>query len=139
MANENLAGSARRILAADDSNQDSLLLKEAFDVCSIPVVFECVADGDELRAKLEVGVDAFDLVLLDNNLPRRTALEVLSDERGLQLVRTVAVVVLSGFVAADDKLRLLELGARAVFAKPVDLDGYVSLAKDLNSLMPARD
>jgi two-component system alkaline phosphatase synthesis response regulator PhoP len=74
-------------------------------------------DGDEALAL--VGSRAFDLVLLDINLPRRNGLEVLQALRAAE--NRIPVIVLSARDQEVDKVAALRLGADDYLTKPFAL------------------
>ncbi len=69
-----------------------------------------------------------DLVVTDNNMPVLTGLEFL-DRLGKKSRRQVpAVIVVTGDVSHELKMRALQSGARAVLEKPYNIDEIRSLA-----------
>lgn len=80
----------------------------------------CAANGEEGLACLERGAGvAFDVLLMDLNMPRLSGLELLERIRRRGLVRGVLVV--SGVVEPEVAEKLFELGVSAVLAKPVGI------------------
>ena len=70
------------------------------------------------------------LVLLDLNLPRRNGLEVLSEMRNSEDLRSLAVVVFTSSSLAVDKRKSLALGAQEYITKPASFDGFVTAVKN---------
>jgi CheY-like chemotaxis protein len=70
-----------------------------------------------------------DLVLLDLNLPRRTGLEVLSEMKDSEDLRSLQVVVFTSSSLPVDKRRSLALGAQEYITKPASFDGFVAAVK----------
>ncbi len=75
--------------------------------------------GDGEAALTEVAARAFDLILLDINLPRKNGLDVLAALRGAD--NFVPVIVLSARDGEYDKVAALRLGADDYVTKPFAL------------------
>lgn len=125
----------RQILLAEDNPHDHFLLKEALAAADVAVDIIWLADGDELLSHMRAEPKlTYELVLLDMHLPRHSAEEllvILQEERGL----TAPVVVMSSLISDKQKRRLIDLGVHSVFAKPMDLDDYLELARKLDSIL----
>lgn len=117
----------RRVLIAEDDSairrmMSSVLRADAFHV-------DEVADGGALVEQLasmllETGRCAYDLLVVDIRMPRIDGLQVLA---GLQRAGWYPpVVVVTADSAARD--RAMNLGARAVFEKPFDVDDFRTAA-----------
>src|SRR5919112_2057356 len=101
-----------RVLVVEDdpavSHSIGLMLRS--DTCTVDTT-DLGEDGVELAR-----LNAYDLILLDLNLPDLSGYEVL---RTLRVVRVnTPVVILSGLGATADKVRGLELGADDYLTKP---------------------
>ncbi len=129
---------ARRILLAEDNPSDALLFQLAFTSQNLPFEIDTVPDGERLMSRLrelaETPDRQFSLAVLDVNLPRRTAEEVLSvlDQERIKL--DIPVVILSSFLSESRQQRLRQLGVRKILTKPMDFDGYLQLATQVASL-----
>ena len=75
-------------------------------------------DGEKALALL--GVERYDLVLLDLNLPKKDGMTVLRTLR--QTDRETRVLILSARSEVEDKVQGLDAGANDYLAKPFDLD-----------------
>jgi DNA-binding response OmpR family regulator len=128
-----------RILLAEDNPQDVFLLKEAFEAEELDIKLDCVSDGDQLLTRLLAlgGQDpnSYHLVLLDSHLPRRTAEDVLTIVNARQQRFDTPIIVLTNLISEQEKGRLVCLGVKEVFAKPLDLNEYASLVRQLNSIL----
>ncbi len=71
------------------------------------------SDGEEASSKL--GADAFDLILLDLMLPKKSGFEVLKDLRGAG--KNTPVVVFSNMADETEIKQALDLGANAYMIK----------------------
>jgi two-component system OmpR family response regulator len=76
-------------------------------------------EGDGLQAEASLGATAYDLVILDLQLPNRDGLDVL---RGYRSGGGLApVMILTARNAVADRVRGLDAGADDYFSKPFDL------------------
>ena len=78
---------------------------------------DCCYDGEKALALL--GVERYDLVLLDLNLPRKDGMTVLRTLR--QTDRETQVLILSARGEVEDKVEGLDAGANDYLAKPFHL------------------
>lgn len=109
--------------------EDDLPLAEALTalLTSSGYVVDCVHDGE---AAMALATDeAFDLVILDLNLPRQDGLAVLHHMRARN--NTAAVMVLTAKGAAEDRVRGLDLGADDYLTKPFDVREFEARVRSL--------
>ena len=108
----------------DPEYRDSILL---------PVLshsgFEAVGMGSALELYKAMLAGAFDLVLLDVELPDDSGFSIASHLRGLS--PSIGIVMLTGRHAGADRMRGLGAGADAYLAKPVDMDELVATLRNL--------
>ena len=76
-----------------------------------------VKDGNEAEAALDA--NAFDLLILDLRLPRKSGLDVLRHIRGRG--SRIPVLILTALDSVDDRVRGLDSGADDYLAKPFEL------------------
>lgn len=88
---------------------------------------EACADGECALARLEGGA-RYDLLLLDNQLPGATGLELARRARSLAHRRGVPIVLLS---ASDCAREALRAGADAFLRKPQDVGALAETIKRL--------
>ncbi len=93
---------------------------------------------DLLRQPATVAI-RYGLILLDAHLPRLSSEEVLSRLLAERVEVPVPILVISSLMAESQKRRFLELGARSILVKPLDLDEYIALARNLHSMMDRPD
>ncbi len=74
-----------------------------------------------------------DLVLLDLNLPRKDGREVLAEMKQDPRLRTIPVVVLTTSEAENDIVRSYELHANCYITKPVGLEQFISIVREIES------
>lgn len=103
-----------RILAVDDSFSVRKLLEYALKARGYEVI--TAADGQEALEKLTAG--AFDLVILDINMPRMDGFTFLRKVKLDLKKRDLPVLMLTTEGQPEDKDRAIGLGATAYVVKP---------------------
>jgi CheY-like chemotaxis protein len=73
-----------------------------------------------------------DLVLLDLNLPRLDGREVLSRIKSDPGLRSIPIVVLTTSASLEDVRRSYDLHANAYVTKPVDLEDYTRIVRQVD-------
>jgi CheY-like chemotaxis protein len=124
------------ILIVEDSEDDILLMRCAFEKASIKNPVHFVRTGDDVIAYLS-GEEQFSnrvkfplpaLILLDLKLPGKDGFEVLSWIRQHHRFRTLPVVVLTASAQMDAVNRAYRLGANSFFVKGLDFKQTVALS-----------
>ena len=127
------------ILLVEDSEDDILLARRAFQAAKITVPLTVVRSGMEAIAYLS-GEGRFsnreefplpELVLLDLKLPGVTGIEVLRWIRGHQSLRSLRVVVLTSSEDIRDVNAAYHFGANSFVVKDVDFNNSKELARML--------
>jgi CheY-like chemotaxis protein len=122
------------ILVVDDSDDDLVLLREAFDDNQLVKLVKTVEDGDEalnyLRRKVPYG-DARrpGLVLIDINMPKKNGFDVLSEIRNDPQLSKVPVVMLTTSQQESDILKAYSDGACSFISKPINFDHMREIAQ----------
>ena len=106
------------LLVVDDNAAEAFLLFYALEDCLRPVKLNHAQDG--MRAIEMLHEKAFDLVILDLNLPGLSGYEVLRQCDP----KRVPVVMFSVSSNEADAKQALELGAREFVHKPVGMEAY---------------
>ncbi|HVE49120.1 MAG TPA: adenylate/guanylate cyclase domain-containing protein [Casimicrobiaceae bacterium] len=108
--------SGARLLVVDDNKVNRLLLARSLELQGHEVA--CAANG---RLALQMlRSEAFDLMLLDIEMPEMDGFQVLGEmKRDLQL-RDLPVLVTSSLEGVDNIARCIELGAEDYLTKPVN-------------------
>ena len=122
------------VLIVDDSEDDVVLLKEAFSDCPMVEFVGVVEDGEQALQFLRREGAFKDsrrpgLVLMDINMPRKNGFEVLNEMRADKALSNVPVVMLTTSKQESDILRAYESGACSFIAKPVSFDTMKSIAR----------
>jgi CheY-like chemotaxis protein len=107
------------ILHAEDNQLIANMVKENLDAEGWSV--QACADGAEAQRRIASGV-RYDLLLLDNELPGVSGMELARDARQLAHRRQTPIVMLSG---ADCAMQARRAGADEFLRKPEDLSRLV--------------
>jgi len=108
-------GSAR-LLVIDDNRVNRLLLARNLELMGHRATL-----AENGRVALEVARrEAFDLVLLDIEMPEMDGFQVLEQMRNDLQLRDVPVIVTSSLEGLDNIVRCIELGAEDYLTKPVN-------------------
>ena len=134
-------GNLKPILVIEDSPEDFEVLVRAFNKAEILLPLYRCKDGDDaieiLFRKWRYEQDPFvvtpTIILLDLNMPGTDGYEVLAKIKGNKESMKTPVIVLSTSKSEDDVKRSYEAGANNYIQKPVDMDGYVRMARMLKS------
>ena len=109
-------GGGARLLVVDDNKVNRLLLTR-----SLELLGHRVAAAENGRAALDaMRREAFDLVLLDIEMPEMDGFQVLEQIRGDLALRDMPVIVTSSLEGLENVVRCIELGAEDYLTKPVN-------------------
>lgn len=142
MADEVVVGRPMEILLVEDSRADARLTIEALKAGQLKHRLTIVCDGEEAmlflhQEKWFARAPRPDLVLLDLNLPRKDGREVLEDIRADYQLNQMPVIVLTASQDHEDELRSQMLNVEGYMRKPVDLDQFISLVRQLKAFWHA--
>jgi two-component system, chemotaxis family, response regulator Rcp1 len=131
------AGETLEILLVEDSPGDVRLTQEAFREANTAVRLNVACDGVEAMAFLKktgahAGAPRPDLILLDLNLPRMDGREVLALIKEDEDLRTIPIIILTTSDAEVDIVNSYQLMANCYLSKPVGLEAFYSLVKEIN-------
>jgi chemotaxis family two-component system response regulator Rcp1 len=129
---------AFEVLLVEDSPGDVRLTREAFKDAKVHINLHVATDGAEAMTFLRregkhAEVPRPDLILLDLNLPRKSGREVLEEIKADPLLKTIPVVILTTSKSEPDVLQSYMLHANCYITKPVDLDGFLTVVKSIDS------
>ena len=123
------------VLLVDDSEDDIMLMKHAFQAAQFKPSVQTVSNGEEALAYLK-GEDAFanreefplpTVMLLDLNMPRVTGFDVLAWVRTQPLLRRLTIIVFSASARAEDVERAYELGVSSYLVKPTTVAELIAM------------
>lgn len=72
-----------------------------------------------------------DLILLDLMLPKKDGLEVLSDVKADENLKSIPVVIMTASEAEDDRVRCSTLNVDGYVVKPVNFEKFLELVRKL--------
>jgi CheY-like chemotaxis protein len=127
------------ILLADDTPNDVLLIKRAFEKAGMLNPVQVVRDGEEVVAYLSgdgqfsnrVEYPLPSLLLLDLKMPRMDGFEVLRWIRHQPSLRALRTVVLTSSEDIYDINRAYELGANSFLVKPMEFEHFTEVSKGI--------
>ncbi len=124
------------ILLAEDNPGDVRLTREAFKDGKISNNLYVVKDGIEAMAFLRKegeyqNVPTPDLFLLDLNMPRMGGREVLEQVKVDPKLKHIPIIILTTSDAEVDIIKSYELHANCYITKPVDLDKFLDVVKQI--------
>jgi adenylate cyclase len=115
-----LRGAAARLLVCDDNKVNRLLLARSLELQG-----HSVASAENGRVAIEMlraalATQAFDLLLLDMEMPELNGFEVLEQLTADRALRELPVIVTSSLEGIANVVRCIELGAEDYLSKPVN-------------------
>jgi len=128
------------ILVVEDSEDDVLLIRRAFQKGKVANPLQVVRTGDDAIAYLK-GENRYadraecplpELVLLDLKLPGKDGFEVLKWIRRQPGLSAMRVVVLTSSSEMSDVNKAYQMGANSFLVKPVDFNQFVAIAHALS-------
>jgi two-component system, chemotaxis family, response regulator Rcp1 len=131
-------GQPRVVLLVEDSPGDVRLTREAFKGTAVQTRLCVAEDGAEamnflLRQGEHAEAPRPDVILLDLNLPKKDGREVLKEIKESPTLKTIPVVILTTSASDADVLRSYLLHANCYITKPVDLEGFLTVVKSIDS------
>lgn len=129
-------GRPMEILLVEDNLSDARLTIEGLRAGKVKHRLTLVVDGDEALQFLHrqgklARVPRPDLVLLDLELPRKDGREVLTEIRQSPELQNLPVVILTASEIHEDILRSEMLQVDSYITKPVDIDKFIAVVKQL--------
>lgn len=135
-ATEPLPTTKRYLLVEDDPNHAELV-RLAFSFCRSGWELDHVNDGAKAVAFLRregeyAEAPRPDLILLDLKLPKLSGHHVLEALKGDPETASIPIVVLTTSASSEDRDKALDLHANSYVVKPLSLDDFNRMAKDLD-------
>ena len=127
-----------RILWAEDSISDILLIKEAFRQAGLKHRLNVVNNGVEaldflLHRAHYTHALAPELIILDLNMPKKSGREVIEEIKADPALSRIPLVVLTSSNSDQDVLENLDSKRSTYLIKPGTFEALVELAKQINS------
>jgi len=131
-----LIGRPVEVLLVEDSPGDVRLTREALREGKLRNNLHVAHDGVEALEYLHGNGERAtkprpDLILLDLNLPKKDGREVLAAVKDDPELRRIPVVILTSSGAEEDIARTYDLHANCYIRKPVDLEQFISVVKNV--------
>ena len=125
------------ILLIEDSLVSARLTMGALRRGGIQHRLTWLSDGEEsleflLQNGKYVHAPRPDLILLDLELPKKDGRELLADVKANDALRSIPVVVLTSSTSSEDMLQSERLEVEAYLTKPVDLEKFLKLVRNLS-------
>jgi CheY-like chemotaxis protein len=118
---KNFSHNRKRLLIAEDDEDDVVLIEDSFRRFDGDIEFTRVKDGEELMEFLEKSENSLanTVLLLDLNMPRKSGKEALKEIRMNFRLRSLPIVVFSTSRADDDVKSVYALGVSSFVMKPM--------------------
>lgn len=118
-----------KILLAEDNKTNQMVVTQMLS--TLGAQFSLASDGVEALRLFES--EAFDLALLDIEMPRMSGLELIRHIRDHGDARAaLPIAALTAYVMPEHRERILEAGAQAIIAKPIK--GLAELGTEILAL-----
>lgn len=135
-------GRPMEILLIEDSLVSARLTMGALRSGNVQHRLTWLTDGQEAldflyQRGLYTRVPHPDLILLDLGLPGRDGREVLAEIKSDETLRKIPVVVLTGSTSDEDVEASERLNVEGYLTKPVDLEKFLALVKELKEFWHA--
>ena len=124
------------ILLIEDNPDDIDLAREALSEVDAPTHLTVAKDGVEAMEVLHKQGEHSEaptphFILLDLKMPKMGGIQVLQETKSDIDLRRIPIVVLTTSDAEGDILDAYELHANAYVVKPVDLDEFINVVKEI--------
>ena len=125
-----------KLLLVEDNPADVRLTQEALKNGKVLHKLFVIQDGMEAMVFLHKEPPYQesprpDLILLDLNLPKKDGREVLAEIKADPNLRSIPVVILTTSQADEDILKTYDLHANGYIIKPVDIDQFFVIIKNI--------
>lgn len=126
----------RLILLVDDSPDDIMIAKRAFEKCQIRNKLYVTRDGEEAIQFLRKEGNYKDaptsaLVILDLNMPKVDGFEVLETIKSDDELKSIPIIVLTSSERDEDIQRAYKLGCNSFIVKPASFNDFVEAVMEI--------
>jgi len=126
----------RLILLVDDSPDDIMIAKRAFEKCQIRNKVYVTHDGEEAIQFLRKEGNYKDaptsaLVILDLNMPKVDGFEVLKAIKSDDNLKSIPIIVLTSSERDEDIERAYKLGCNSFIVKPASFNDFVEAVMEI--------
>jgi len=116
-----------RVQIIDDDAEFSRNLREELTAFSPDISIHCNDSG--YTGLLDVSIFKPDLLILDYVMPHLDGAEFMECFRNHDQFKSTEVVVVTGYPNPEIEARVMALGARAFFTKPLDIEAFLNFFK----------
>ncbi len=123
-----------KILLVEDNEGDIVLTTQALKKANVTNGINVVKDGDEAMKFLRKegkyeGAETPDLILLDINLPKMDGMEVLTEIKNDEALKSIPVVILTTSDSENDIIKSYNNHANCYITKPVDFRKFMEVVQ----------
>lgn len=128
-----------RILLVEDNPADADLTREVLEMSGHPLEIKVAVDGADALAWLfrdhpyedQANAPHPDFIIMDLNLPKLDGLQLLSEIKSHEELRTIPIAVLTSSAARQDVLESYRRGANCYVTKPGEPRAYQRTIKSI--------
>jgi chemotaxis family two-component system response regulator Rcp1 len=129
-------GRPMEILLVEDNRMDAHFAIRALEKANFKHRCTLVVNGIEAmdylqRHSIFARAPRPDLILLDLGLPKKDGREVLAEIRADESLRELPVVIMTGSTDEADRAHMQMLEVESYLEKPVDLDKFLGVVREL--------
>lgn len=129
-----------KILWAEDSIGDILLIKEAFEQAGLVHRLDIVSDGAEamdylFRRARYARTSHPDLIILDLNMPKKSGKEVIEEIKTDTELNRIPLVVLTSSSGESDVLQGLDPKRSLYIVKPTSFQELIAMANQIRDFL----
>jgi len=123
----------------DDSENDLMLMRAAFQMAKCNILLQEARNGEEAIAYLK-GEEPYGdrnkfplpiVMLLDLNMPKKNGFDVLAWVRAQPGLKRLAIIILTASMRGEDLERVFDLGATSFLVKPSSLEALAAMMRRL--------
>jgi CheY-like chemotaxis protein len=124
------------IMLVEDSPADVFMIKESLNEAGLLYRATVFGDGEDAIASLS-DTPTPDLIILDLNLPRIDGYDVIESVRRNPELSNIPVVILSSSSLPRDRQRAETLGRTRYIIKPITLDEFMAIGREIRDFYQA--
>ena len=114
--------SSSKVLVVEDNKTNQMLMK----IMLLDLSIDCDIADNGLEAVQKVKTQEYDLILMDENMPKMNGIEATKTIRGLGY-REIPIVAVTANTLKGDKEKFLEAGMDDYLSKPLNSDEFTSI------------
>ncbi|QDI88141.1 response regulator [Candidatus Nitrosopumilus sp. SW] len=110
---------AKKVLIVDDTISILDMLKDSLTSEG----YEVETVNNSTKGLEMIKTDAYDIVLLDIQMPEMTGLEIISSLKDTSIIHTTKIVLMTASeIPSEDLTNLMKVGVAAWIRKPINLE-----------------